>query len=234
MTKPNEPAGNAADELPGLRDQCAALGLELERATDPARRAELARELAECRQRVFRAEQGDRPHDRDQAAGGPAGDVPPAQVVRERIEGCSIEAADPRPDYAGLYAAERATNAELRAELAATEGQGISRERERLHSAIEHAQAELQADELRPAGIPAELAAEYEARILARDESFAGEVVQQIERDDEGRAFVIEAEGERVMVPQIEGADFELGDDVEVSRDAQGGYEAETGYGYGR
>jgi len=59
-------------------------------------------------------------------------------------------------------------------------------------------------------------------------------VVQQIERDDEGRAFVIEADGDRVMVPQIEGAEMDVGDDVEVSRDHQGNYEAETGYGYGR
>ncbi|OOW79941.1 hypothetical protein Xclt_17385 [Xanthomonas axonopodis pv. clitoriae] len=64
--------------------------------------------------------------------------------------------------------------------------------------------------------------------------AFAGEVVQQIERDDEGRAFVIEADGDRVMVPQIEGAEMDVGDDVEVSRDHQGNYEAETGYGYGR
>ncbi len=128
----NEHDTEHADELPALRDQCGTLALELERETDPTRRAE----LAECRQRVFQAEQADRPHDRDREAGGPAGDVPPAQVMRERIEGGSIEAADPRPDYAGLYAAERAENAELRAELAATEGQGISRERERLHSAV--------------------------------------------------------------------------------------------------
>lgn len=40
----NEPT---ADELPRLRDQCGALALELERETDPTRRAELARELAE-------------------------------------------------------------------------------------------------------------------------------------------------------------------------------------------
>ncbi|CEE28363.1 MULTISPECIES: hypothetical protein [Xanthomonas] len=59
-------------------------------------------------------------------------------------------------------------------------------------------------------------------------------MVQQIERDVEGRAFVIEADGDRVMVPQIEGAEMDVGDDVEVSRDHQGNYEAETGYGYGR
>ena len=191
---------------------------------DPARRAELARELAKCRQRVFQAEQADRPPDREREAGVPAGDAPSAQVTRERIEGGSIEATDPRPDYAGLYATERA----------ATEGQGISRERERLHSAVEHAQEQQHAEELSHAGVSQELAAEYEARILARDESFSGEVVQQIERDDEGRAFVIEADGDRVMVPQIEGAEMDLGDDVEVSRDHQGDYEAETGYGYGR
>lgn len=218
-----------ADELPRLRDHCGALATELERETDPARRAELARELAECRQRVFRAEQADRPHDRDREAG----DVPPAQVARERIDGGSIEAADARPDYAGLYAAERVANAELRADLA-TEGQGVSRERERLHSAVQHAQEQQQAEELAHAGVNPELAAMYEARILARDESFSGEVVQQIERDGEGRAFVIEAGDDRVMVPQIEGADMELGDDVDVTRDHQGNYEAETGYGYGR
>ncbi|GAE55769.1 hypothetical protein XPR_2404 [Xanthomonas arboricola pv. pruni MAFF 301420] len=146
----NEPA---ADELPRLRDQCGALALELERETDPTRRAVLARELAECRQRVFQAEQADRLHDRDREAGGPAGDVQPAQVMRERIEGGNIEAADPRPDYAGLYAAERAENAELRAELADPEGQGISRERERLHSAVEHAQEQQHAEELSHAGV---------------------------------------------------------------------------------
>jgi hypothetical protein len=220
------------DDLSNLRDQCGALALELERVTDPTRRAELARELAECRQRVFQAEQADQRRDRE--VGGPAGDVQPAQVVRERIEGGSIEAADPRPDYAGLYAAELAENAELRAELAATEGQGISRERERLHSGVEHAQEQQQAEELSHAGVSPELAAEYKARILARDESFSGEVVQQIERDDDGRAFVIEAEGDRVMVPQIEGAKMDVGDDVEVTRDHRGNYEAETGYGYGR
>ena len=42
------------------------------------------------------------------------------------------------------------------------------------------------------------------------------------------------ADGDRVMVPQIEGAEMDVGDDVEVSRDHQGNYEAETGYGYGR
>lgn len=84
------------------------------------------------------------------------------------------------------------------------------------------------------AGVSPELAVEYGARILARDESFSGEVAQQIERDDEGRALIIEAGGDRAMEPQIEGAEMDVGDDVELSRDHQGNYEAETGYGYGR
>ena len=40
--------------------------------------------------------------------------------------------------------------------------------------------------------------------------------------------------GDRVMVPQVEGADMEVGDDVEVTRDQQGNYEAEAGHDYGR
>jgi len=35
------------------------------------------------------------------------------------------------------------------------------------------------------------------------------------------------------MVPQIEGAELDVGDDVQVSRDQQGNYEAEAGYDYG-
>ena len=80
----------------------------------------------------------------------------------------------------------------------------------------------------------AELAEQHEARLMERDESFSGEVVAEIEREDDGRAYVIEADGERVMVPEIEGAEMEVGDDVTVSRDPQGVYEAEAGYDYGR
>ena len=58
---------------------------------------------------------------------------------------------------------------ELRAELAATEGQGISRERERLHSAVEHAQEQQHAEELSHAGVSPELAAEYEAARIRLD-----------------------------------------------------------------
>lgn len=69
---------------------------------------------------------------------------------------------------------------------------------------------------------------------MERDESFSGEVVAEIEREDDSRAYVIEADGERVMVPEIEGAEMEVGEDVTVSRDPQGVYEAEAGYDYGR
>ena len=79
-----------------------------------------------------------------------------------------------------------------------------------------------------------ELAEQHEARLLARDESFSGEVVAQIERENESPAYVIEADGDRVMVPQVEGVDMEVGDDVEVTRDQQGNYEAEAGHDYGR
>ena len=58
--------------------------------------------------------------------------------------------------------------------------------------------------------------------------------VAQIERENESPAYVIEADGDRVMVPEVEGADMDVGDDVEISRDQQGNYEADTDYGYGR
>lgn len=247
-------------ELPMLRDQCAALGLELEREADPTRRAELARELAECRQRAFEVEQRDQPA-AEREAGGPAGDPLPPAAVRGDSEKAApfvtIEAADPRPDYAGLYAAERIENAELRQELAA-EGQGAASssggmERERVDPEISRL-AELaeahrtgvqmsggiygggpavpQAGDHSPALV--ELAEQHEARLLARDEAFSGEVVAQIERENESPAYVIEADGDRVMVPEVEGADMDVGDDVEISRDQQGNYEADADYGYGR
>ena len=247
-------------ELPMLRDQCAALGLELEREADPTRRAELARELAECRQRAFEVEQRDQPA-AEREAGGPAGDPLPPAAVRGDSEKAApfvtIEAADPRPDYAGLYAAERIENAELRQELAA-EGQGGpsssgGMERERIDPEIsrlsELAEAHRtgvqmfggiygggpavpQAGDHSPALV--ELAEQHEARLLARDEAFSGEVVAQIERENESPAYVIEADGDRVMVPEVEGADMDVGDDVEISRDQQGNYEAEAGHDYGR
>ncbi|MBN3201308.1 hypothetical protein H5A20_21755, partial [Pectobacterium brasiliense] len=169
----------------------------------------------------------------------------------------TIEAADPRPDYAGLYAAERIENAALRQELAA-EGQGAASssggmERERTDPEISRL-AELaeahrtgvqmfggiygggptvpQAGDHSPALV--ELAEQHEARLLARDEAFSGEVVAQIERENESPAYVIEADGDRVMVPEVEGADMDVGDDVEISRDQQGNYEADADYGYGR
>ena len=169
----------------------------------------------------------------------------------------TVEAADPRPDYAGLYAAERIENAELRQELAA-EGQGAESsgggmERERVDPEISRL-AELaeahrtgvqmfggiygggpdlpQAGEHSPAMV--ELAEQHEARLLACDETFSGEVVSQIERENESPAYVIEADGDRVMVSEIEGADMDVGDDVEITRDQQGNYEAEAGNDYGR
>ena len=36
------------------------------------------------------------------------------------------------------------------------------------------------------------------------------------------------------MVPEVEGADMDVGDDVEISRDQRGNYEAEVGHDYGR
>ena len=49
-----------------------------------------------------------------------------------------------------------------------------------------------------------------------------------------GLHYVIEADGDRVMVPEVEGADMDVGDDVEISRDQQGNYEVEAGHDYGR
>ena len=89
-----------------------------------------------------------------------------------------------------------------------------------------------QAGEHSPAMV--ELAEQHEARLLARDEAFSGEVVAQIERQNESPAYVIEADGDRVMVPQVEGAEMEVGDEVEFTRDQQGNYEAEADQGYGR
>lgn len=247
-------------DLYDIREQCSTLELALQNETDPARLSDLRRELAECRQRAFEVEQRDQPS-AERETGGPAGDPLPPAAVRGDSEKAApfvtIEAADPRPDYAGLYAAERIENAELRQELAA-EGQGAASssggmERERTDPEISRL-AELaeahrtgvqmfggiygggpavpQAGDHSPALV--ELAEQHEARLLARDEAFSGEVVAQIERENESPAYVIEADGDRVMVPEVEGADMDVGDDVEISRDQQGNYEADTDYGYGR
>lgn len=256
----NERAIDSATDLNLIREQCGTLELALQTETDPARLSDLRRELAECRQRAFEVEQRDQP-EAEREAGGPAGDSMPPAAVRGDSEKAApfvtIEAADPRPDYAGLYAAERIENAELRQELAA-EGQGApsssgGMERERTDPEISRL-AELaeahrtgvqmfggiygggpavpQAGDHSPALV--ELAEQHEARLLARDEAFSGEVVAQIERENESPAYVIEADGDRVMIPQVEGADMEVGDDVEVTRDQQGNYESEAGHDYGR
>ena len=256
----NERKIDSATDLNLIREQCGTLELALQTETDPARLSHLRRELAECRQRAFEVEQRDQPA-AEREAGSPAGDPLPPAAVRGDSEKAApfvtIEAADPRPDYAGLYAAERIENAELRQELAA-EGQGAASssggmERERTDPGISRL-AELaeahrtgvqmfggiygggpdvpQAGEHSPAMV--ELAEQHEARLLARDEAFSGEVVAQIERQNESPAYVIEADGDRVMVPQVEGADMEVGDDVEFTRDQQGNYEAEADHGYGR
>ena len=245
-------------DLYDIREQCGTLELALQNETDPARLSDLRRELAECRQRAFEVEQRDQPA-AEREAGGPAGDPLPPVAVRGDSEKAApfvtIEAADPRQDYAGLYAAERIENAELRQELAA-EGQGAASggmERERTDPEISRL-AELaeahrtgvqmfggiygggpavpQAGDHSPALV--ELAEQHEARLLARDEAFSGEVVAQIERENESPAYVIEADGDRVMVPEVEGADMDVGDDVEITRDQQGNYEADADYGYGR
>lgn len=256
----NERAIDSATDLNLIREQCGTLELALQNETDPARLSDLRRELAECRQRAFEVEQRDQP-EAEREAGGPAGDPLPPAAVRGDSEKAApfvtIEAADPRPDYAGLYAAERIESAELRQELAA-EGQGGplssgGMERERIDPEISRL-AELaeahrtgaqmfggiygggpavpQAGDHSPALV--ELAEQHEARLLARDEAFSGEVVAQIERQNESPAYVIEADGDRVMVPQVEGADMEVGDDVEFTRDQRGNYEAEADHGYGR
>ena len=256
----NERPSDDTTDLNLIREQCGTLELALQTETDPARLSDLHRELAECRQRAFEVEQRDQP-EAEREAGGPSGDTLPPAAVRGDSERpapfVTIEAADPRPDYAGLYAAERIESAELRQELAA-EGQGAESsgggmERERVDPEISRL-AELaeahrtgvqmfggiygggpavpQAGEHSPALV--ELAEQHEARLLARDEAFSGEVVAQIERENESPAYVIEADGDRVMVPQVEGADMEVGDDVEVTRDQQGNYEAEADHGYGR
>ena len=256
----NERPSDDTTDLNLIREQCGTLELALQTETDPARLSDLRRELAECRQRAFEVEQRDQP-EAEREAGGPSGDTLPPAAVRGDSERpapfVTIEAADPRPDYAGLYAAERIESAELRQELAA-EGQGAESsgggmERERVDPEISRL-AELaeahrtgvqmfggiygggpavpQAGEHSPALV--ELAEQHEARLLARDEAFSGEVVAQIERENESPAYVIEADGDRVMVPQVEGADMEVGDDVEFTRDQQGNYEAEADHGYGR
>lgn len=251
---------DASTDLNLIRNQCGTLELALQTETDPARLSDLRRELAECRQLAFEVEQRDQP-EAAREAGGPAGEPLPAVAVRGDSEQhaapfVTIEAADPRPDYAGLYAAERNETAELRQELA-EEGQGApssgGMERERVDPEISRL-AELaeahrtgvqmfggiygggpdvpQAGEHSPALV--ELAEQHEARLLARDETFSGEVVAQIERENESPAYVVEADGDRVMVPEIEGADMDVGDDVEITRDQQGDYEAEAGHDYGR
>lgn len=256
----NARAFDSATDLNLIREQCGTLELALQNETDPARMSDLRRELAECRQRAFEVEERDQP-EAEREAGGPAGDPLPPAAMRGDSEKAApfvtIEAAEPRPDYAGLYAAERIENAELRQELAA-EGQGAESsgggmERERVDPEISRL-AELaeahrtgvqmfggiygggpdvpQAGEHSPAMV--ELAEQNEARLLARDETFSGEVVAQIERENESPAYVIEADGDRVMVPEVEGADMDVGDDVEISRDQQGNYEAEVGHDYGR
>ncbi|MFA5681443.1 MAG: hypothetical protein WC999_08935 [Hydrogenophaga sp.] len=256
----NERPLDFATDLNLIREQCGTLELALQNETDPARLSDLRRELAECRQRAFEVEQCNQPA-AEREAGGPAGEPLPPAAVRGDSEKAApfvtIEAADPRPDYAGLYAAERIENAELRQELAA-EGQGATSssggmERERTDPEISRL-AELaeahrtgvqmfggiygggpavpQAGDHSPALV--ELAEQHEARLLARDEAFSGEVVAQIERENESPAYVIEADGDRVMVPEVEGADMDVGDDVEISRDQQGNYEAEAGHDYGR
>ena len=256
----NERPSDDTTDLNLIREQCGTLELALQTETDPARLSDLHRELAECRQRAFEVEQRDQP-EAEREASGPSGDTLPLAAVRGDSERpapfVTIEAADPRPDYAGLYAAERIESAELRQELAA-EGQGAESsgggmERERVDPEISRL-AELaeahrtgvqmfggiygggpavpQAGEHSPALV--ELAEQHEARLLARDEAFSGEVVAQIERENESPAYVIEADGDRVMVPQVEGVDMEVGDDVEVTRDQQGNYEAEAGHDYGR
>ena len=256
----NERPSDDTTDLNLIREQCGTLELALQTETDPARLSDLHRELAECRQRAFEVEQRDQP-EAEREAGGPSGDTLPPAAVRGDSERpapfVTIEAADPRPDYAGLYAAERIESAELRQELAA-EGQGAESsgggmERERVDPEISRL-AELaeahrtgvqmfggiygggqdvpQAGDHSPAMVG--LAEQHEARLLARDEAFSGEVVAQIERENESPAYVIEADGDRVMVPQVEGVDMEVGDDVEVTRDQQGNYEAEAGHDYGR
>ena len=122
----NERPIDSATDLNLIREQCGTLELALQNETDPARLSDLRRELAECRQRAFEVEQRDQPA-AEREAGGTAGDPLPPAAVRGDSEKpgpfVTIEAADPRPDYAGLYAAERIESAELRQELAA-EGQG--------------------------------------------------------------------------------------------------------------
>ncbi|MBK8359456.1 MAG: hypothetical protein IPL15_10945 [Comamonadaceae bacterium] len=104
-----------------IREQCGTLELALQTETDPARLSDLHRELAECRQRAFEVEQRDQP-EAEREAGGPSGDTLPPAAVRRRQRAARpvrhYRGRRPRPDYAGLYAAERIESAELRQELA--------------------------------------------------------------------------------------------------------------------
>ncbi|MGW8342370.1 hypothetical protein ACWGZ8_23210 (plasmid) [Xanthomonas axonopodis pv. khayae] len=54
-----------------------------------------------------------------------------------------------------------------------------------------------------------DLAAQHDARLLERDEAFTGDVAQHVEHD-QGGAYVIEADGDRVMVPQVVTSTFNL------------------------
>lgn len=251
---------DTATDLNLIRDQCGALELALQNETDPDRISDLRRELAECRRQAFEAEYRDRPLEADREAAGQADDRPSSAVVRENRhseKGGSIEAADSHPNNAGLYVAERFENADLRQERVA-EGQGArssggDRERERIDPEITRLAELVEAHKtgaqmfggIYGGGPDArqtvghgpgmiELAEQHEARLLARDEAFSGEVVAQIERENKIQGYVIEADGDRVMIPEIEGADMDVGDDVDVSRDQQGNYEAEAGHDYGR
>jgi hypothetical protein len=240
-----------------VRAQCGSLELALQNETDPARMSDLRRELAECRQRAFEVEhRAPSVLEAEREAGGR---LSPAAVSEghHSKQGGSIEAADSRPDYAGLYVAERIENANSRQELYA-EGQRVQSsggmERERVDPEItrlaELAEAhrtgvqmfggiygggpDVQQAAVEHGPALVELAEQHDARLLTRDEAFSGEVVAQIERENESQVYVIEADGDRVMVPEIDGADMDVGDDVTVSRDQQGSYEVESGYDYGR
>lgn len=253
----NEFKLDADTDLNLIREQCSMLELAVQNETDPARIFDLRRELAECRQRVFEVEQRDQVlSETEREAGSLVSDrLPPvaAHENQQSEQAASIEAADTRQDYSGSFAAERTENVGLRQEPASQYSSG-GREHERVDPEItrlaELAEAhrtgvqmfggiygggqdvQQVAVEHDPAMV--ELAEQYEARLLSIDEAFSGEVVAQIERENESQVYVIEADGDRVMVPEIEGSDMDVGDDVDVSRDHQGNYEAETGHDYGR
>ncbi|CAD1798242.1 hypothetical protein CPBF426_14960 [Xanthomonas arboricola pv. juglandis] len=251
------------EDLHALRERCGALETALRGNVDAARMAQLQRELSACRQRVFEVEQQDaRVQDGQSeplARGGMPEDVQSAANAVQAVVPV-IEADAPAIELSddGRRAVEPAQFEQPRREQDAVHVQssGGSRERERLNPDIARFSELVEAHRSGALGLIydrsldfgtgytgerplqhepelVDLAAQHDARLLERDEAFTGDVVQHVEHD-QGAAYVIEADGDRVMVPQAEGVELDIGDTVQVNRDRQGQYDVEAGHDYGR